>query len=459
MKHGLIELLGQGLRFFANATASTYVALKLTSSPSSSFTINLLTSLPSSGTEALTIDSSGNVGRQALGGGGTVTSVDVAVPSFLSSSGGPITSTGTITIALQNQSGNSVFASPSNGSSGQPTFRSLVAADIPSLTASKISDLASVVQAYRLDQFASPTSNVNFNSQRAIGLADPVNPQDAVTKNYADALISTGNNKGTARLAPTGNINVSNPGTSTFDSVTANNGDIIFLFNQTTASQNGLYIFNGSSSAMIRTTNADTSAEVKAGLYVFVSEGTLNGNNGYTLTTDDPITLGTTALTFSQTTGAGQIVAGGGMTKTGNQLDVVGTANRILVNADSIDIDSTYVGQTSITTLGNITTGTWNGTAIAVAKGGTGATTPASARTNLFAAGIAKASFTNTDLTSGVLTINPGLGQQYGDLILIDNNNKRYIPDDITHTSTTSWSIDLTSYGTITGTHQWVAIA
>jgi hypothetical protein len=76
-------------------------------------------------------------------------------------------------------------------------------------------------------------------------------------------------------------------------------------------------------------------------------------------------------------------VAGTGLTKDGNTLDVVGTADRITVNADSVDIASTYAGQTSIDTVGTLTTGTWEADTVAVEYGGTGATTAAGARTNL----------------------------------------------------------------------------
>ena len=78
-------------------------------------------------------------------------------------------------------------------------------------------------------------------------------------------------------------------------------------------------------------------------------------------------------MPFVQFSGAGQITAGAGLTKTGNTIDAVGTADKITVSANAITIASTYVGQTSITTLGTIATGTWNGTAIGVANGGTGA--------------------------------------------------------------------------------------
>jgi hypothetical protein len=119
-------------------------------------------------------------------------------------------------------------------------------------------------------------------------------------------------------------------------------------------------------------------------MFTFVEEGNTWADSGWILTNDTiPINLGTTALTFVQFSSAGQSIAGNGLTKTGNTIDVVGTTDRIVANADSIDIASTYVGQNSITTLGTITTGTWNGTDVAVTAGGTGASTAADARTNL----------------------------------------------------------------------------
>jgi hypothetical protein len=90
------------------------------------------------------------------------------------------------------------------------------------------------------------------------------------------------------------------------------------------------------------------------------------------MSTNGAITLGTTAITFDQFSGAGQISAGNGLTKSGNTINTVGTADRISVTADAIDIASGYVGQTSITTTGTIATGTWEATDVAVAHGGTG---------------------------------------------------------------------------------------
>jgi hypothetical protein len=75
-------------------------------------------------------------------------------------------------------------------------------------------------------------------------------------------------------------------------------------------------------------------------MFTFVSEGTVNADSGWVLTTNDTITLNTTNLTFAQFSGAGQIAAGDGLTKSGNTINVVGTAGRIVANADSVDLDT-----------------------------------------------------------------------------------------------------------------------
>jgi len=155
-----------------------------------------------------------------------------------------------------------------------------------------------------------------------------------------------------------------------------------------------------------RASDADTSAKVTSGMFTFVEEGTTNADSGWVLTTDGAIVLGTTSLSFTQFSGAGQITAGAGLTKTGNTIDAVGTADRITVNADSIDIASTYVGQTSITTLGTIGTGTWNGSVIGASFGGTGVNNGSSTITlggSLTFSGAFTTAFTVTGNTSVTL--------------------------------------------------------
>lgn len=246
-------------------------------------------------------------------------------------------------------------------------------------TASTISDFDTQVRTNRLDQMTAPTASVSFNSQKITNLAEPTSASDAATKGYVDATAVGLDPKPSVRVATTGNITLS--GTQTIDGTAVIAGDRVLVKSQTDATENGLYVV--AASAWARSSDANTDAEVTAGMFVFVEEGTVNADSGWILATNNPITLGTTELTFVQFSGAGQITAGNGLTKTGNTLDVGGTADRITVNADTVDIASTYAGQSSITTVGTVTTGTWQGTDVDVAYGGTGASDAAGAKTNL----------------------------------------------------------------------------
>lgn len=289
-----------------------------------------------------------------------VTSVGLSLPGIFTVSGSPVTTTGTLSASLNNQNANVIFAGPSSGSANAPTFRALVANDIPSLNASKISDLASVVQAYRLDQFAAPTGSLSLNNQRITGLADPVDPQDAATKAYVDASRLGLDVKESVRVATTTNITLS--GTQTIDGVAVVAGDRVLVKNQTSAATNGVYVV--ASGAWTRATDFDTSGKVTPGAFTFVEEGTANADSGWVLSTTGAITLGTTALDFVQFSGAGQIVAGPGLIRSGNTINV-GTAStaRIVVNADNIDLATTAVSagtyrSVTVDTYGRVTAGT-----------------------------------------------------------------------------------------------------
>ena len=187
------------------------------------------------------------------------------------------------------------------------------------------------VRANRLDQLAAPTGAVDVNSQRISGLADPTAAQDAATKNYVDLTVQGLDPKASVKGASTANI-ASLSGTMTIDGVALAVGDRVLVKDQTTPSQNGVYVV--ASGAWARAIDLSTWDE-HVSAYLFVEQGTVSADVGYLCTVDAGGTLGTTAITFVQFNGAGQIVAGNGLTKTGNTIDV-GAGTGIAVAADSV---------------------------------------------------------------------------------------------------------------------------
>ena len=266
---------------------------------------------------------------------------------------------------------NTVLAGPASGADAAPTFRALVANDIPSLTAAKISDFNTQVQSNTLDSLAAAIDDIDCGTQKLINVAAPTSDTDAANKAYVDAARTGLDVKNSVRVATTANITLS--GLQTIDSVSLVAGNRVLVKNQTTAADNGIYVVVDGG-AWTRSEDANSSIKVTPGMFTFVEEGTDNADSGFILTNNAEVNLGLTGLAFAQFSGAGQIDAGAGLTKTGNTLNVGGTASRITVNADTVDIASTYVGQTSITTVGTLSTGTWNGTTVGVAYGGTGLT-------------------------------------------------------------------------------------
>lgn len=171
-------------------------------------------------------------------------------------------------------------------------------------------------------------------------LGSPSNNSDAVTKKYADALEQGLVIKDSVRVASQADVDLSSStDPNPVDGVTLSDGDRVLLKDQTSASENGVYVANTASdpSTWTRSSDADEDSEVTSGMFTFVEEGVESGNESYILITDDPITVGSTALDFTVFSRAGEVVGGDGLVKSGNTLDV-----RLDVDDDGVDVTDAY---------------------------------------------------------------------------------------------------------------------
>jgi hypothetical protein len=261
---------------------------------------------------------------------------------------------------------NYVLAGPGSGSDAALAVRALVAADIPSIAHTKISDFDTGVQVNRLDQMAAPTAAVSLNSQKITSLAAPSNDNDAATKAYVDSTAEGLDVKDSCVVIATSNITLSN--TQTIDGVSLAAGNRVLVSAQSTATQNGIYkVVDGGS--WTREDDMATGADA-AGAFTFIEQGTTNADTGWVCSSNKgSAVVGTNNLAFTQFSGSATFLPGDGLDKSGNTFSVDLKANGGLV------IESTEV---AVDLSASSITGT-----LAVGDGGTGATTASAARTAL----------------------------------------------------------------------------
>jgi len=250
----------------------------------------------------------------------------------------------------------------------------------------------------------SPSTGVFTNISTTTGTitTTPVNSTDIANKFYVDTVAQGLGPKAACQAGTTTSITLS--GLQTIDSYTTLSGDRVLVKNQSTSSQNGIYI--ASASAWTRAVDMDVWSEVPGAYTVLLNGG--QANTGWVCTATQTGTIGVTAMPWVQFSGSGTYSAGTGLTLASNTFSITNTgvtantygsatqtvtfvinaqgqitsatsqniaiaANQITSGTiDTARISGSYTG---ITGVGTLTAGTWNASTIGVAYGGTGATT------------------------------------------------------------------------------------
>jgi len=283
----------------------------------------------------------------------------------------------------------------------------------------------------------------NNNTSTITGLCIPTRPSDAVTLSYVQGLIQGLDLKTGVTAASAGqNVDLTQP-TPTVDGIALLAGNRVLLKDQTNAVENGLYYVVTSGIPLARTSDLSNGSSA-ARAFVFVNQGTVNSNAGWVCNSaSGNDNVGVNAIEFIQFSGAGEIIAGQGILKTGNRLDVQIDNTSIESFANTLRVSSGAIGLglsggsgapisiTSIshlTTLGTIQTGVWNASPVSVAYGGTGSTTfyngnvPYSNGVTLTQGGLY---FDSTNVRLGINTTSPtsGVTVQDRDMQFVQTGN------------------------------------
>jgi hypothetical protein len=245
---------------------------------------------------------------------------------------------------------------------------------------------------------ATASALVQRDANARFKAADPAAASDVATMGWVQSQVAGLNWKDSARVATTANITLS--GTQTIDGVAVIAGDRVFVKNQTAPAENGIYVV--AAGAWSRATDADTASEILQAT-AFIEEGTTNADTVWIVSTNAPITLGTTSLTVVQFGGGATYSPGAGLTASGNTFNVGGNAGRIVVNADDVDLAS-----------GIATPGTYRSVTVDTYGRVTGGSNP-------YAAAKFTANFGNGAATS--FTVNHALGTQDVTVLVYRNSS------------------------------------
>ncbi len=196
-------------------------------------------------------------------------------------------------------------------------------------------------------------NGLDLQSQKITALADPSANTDAANKQYVDNVARGLQWKAPVRAASTANVTVATPG-ATIDGVALAANDRVLLKNQTTAAENGIYVWTGAGAALTRAVDADTGTELAPGTSVTVTEGTVNADKVYLIVSDAAITIGTTASTWGVLGGGTTYTGGNGISVAGSVVSAVAVASGgVQVVAGGIQLDSSIAARKFSANVGN----------------------------------------------------------------------------------------------------------
>lgn len=311
------------------------------------------------------------------------------IPSFTVDEKGRITSASVVVVeGLPNQSGNEGKYLTTNGSLSswdtidlgtdtQGNYVAQVSASGTGISVTGSGESASVViqntgvksltgtanqisvSASTGDPTVSLPSSVTFPGTVTLN-GNPNNPLEAATKQYVDTVAEGLYVHASCEVATTASVNLSSP-TASVDGVALTNNMRVLVKNQSNTAENGIYVYNSSSAALVRASDFDSTAEIQGGDFVFVTNGDIYNNTGW-VQTEKVTTLGTDPILFSQFSGAGTYTAGTGLQLDGTVfsntgvLSVTGTANEVTVSASAGNVTISLPDDVALTGIPTSTT-------------------------------------------------------------------------------------------------------
>lgn len=216
---------------------------------------------------------------------------------------------------------------------------------------------------FALNAVGAPIANVSLATYKITSLGTPTDATDAATKAYVDSVTEGLHIHESVVAATTANVNLANAleNGDTLDGITLATGNRILVKNQTTQSENGIYVVQASGQPT-RAADFDTASEIDSGDFVFVYSGTANASTGW-VQTNKPATIGTDAIVFTQFSGAGTYIAGNGLTLTGNSFSI-NTGVTVDLNTAQTLTNKSISGSTN--TLSNIGNSSLTNSAITI---------------------------------------------------------------------------------------------